>query len=860
MSKFIKWLDEITSKDRDVIGTKGANLGELLSKGIPVPDFYCITTEAYKCYVNNTGIRHKMIDIMSKTDFNNLKHVKANTAQIREQFLTAEIPDEILQEVEDAYQKLCDRLNVNNVSVSVRSSATMEDLSDASFAGLYDTYLNVSGLANINHKIKMCWASLWTENNLVYMANHRLNYLDGFMSVVIQQMINADVAGVLFTANPISGNPFEIVINSSWGLGESVASGIVTPDRFVINEENLELKEKQIAEKKTMIVPADDNRHGISETDVPVSKQKLQSLEDDKVAELCKLSILIMQFYGGPQDIEWAFKSGKFFILQVRPITSLPDYFPFTWENDEDKKRDWSLAYGHAPFSPFGRSFDYLKKDMYRNALVKITKKRFLFHHRIINGYIYVNKEWIYSPPPLRWLTIIWSKIYQFYMGRRIYREWQQRILRDYFGDMTDIFNSLNDNNSVEVLVDSVSQIVFLNVEFHKESVPYDFYCNFYPGLLVKLCEYFIPSQETDYTILFQGFENKSIEKDRILSELANMVRRDAKLLSIFSHNIIKDINARLRKSEEGKKFLIHMNNILKKDFSYLWARSNPKDPGCEEDPSVMIAIIKEYIQCPDDCNMELKYNQKIIEREKIAQSIKNKLSSSVIDRLFPVRQKIFSEILGLAQKYYPLKEDSNHYLYTGTWFIKKSLLFLGKRLVDLGKLLKAEDIFLFSFYEVQRIPEMIDGDNGHFFYSVNERRKEFEKQKRLIPPGIISFSHREYERKDSENKSSITGLAGSRGVVTGTARLIYSPEQFERLKKGEILVCPTTRPFWTPLFTIAGGLVTDHGGVLSHGANIAREYGIPAVIGTKSATRTISDGKQITVDGTKGKVYLVKK
>lgn len=859
MSRFIKWLNDITKEDSAIVGTKAANLGELLSVGMPVPVGFCLKTEAYKHFIETTRLDESISNIILNTNFKDVEQVKEKTAQIRKQFSLKKIPIEILCEIKSAHQKLCEQLKFNNIFVSVRSSATMEDLSNASFAGLYDTYLNISDFDEIIEKIKMCWASLWTEKGFLYMYDHGLNNLEGFMSVVVQQMIQAEVSGILFTANPISGNPFEIIIDSSWGFGEAIVSGTVTPDRFVIDNENLTLKEKRIAEKKVLFTNRNGKNGGMVKKNVPPGKRNLPSLTDSEVIKLGKLGILIKQYYKEPQDIEWTLKDGEFCILQTRPITKLPNYFPVSWEKEEGKKRVWSLAYGQIPFSPFGRSFDLLKKDIYCKAVTRVTRKRFTLHHRVINGYIYINKEFPNHLIIIRWPLQLWSTLHQYYMGRRIYSNWHRSIIPNFIGSVSEMLGSVDNKKSLDDLVVSITQIVKLNVNFHKESVPYDGFCDFFPALLGKLCKVLIPYQQIEYTKLFQGINNKSLEKDRIISSLANMVKRDAVLSSIFAQNTVAEIISQLKKNEKGKMFLIHVNNLLKEEFVFLWAQSNPKDPGWEEGPNIIMTIIKKYINCSDNHDIEFKWNQKIKEREKLTNEIRSKLSSSFVDRIFPVRQIIFTEILRLTQEYYPLKEDQNHYLYRGTWFIRESLLRLGRRLVALGKLNNVEDIFLFSFDEVQKIPVMIKEKSCHFLDLVAERRKEYEKQKRLTPPYILNYLNEECEKKYSENKDCISGLAGSKGIVTGTARLIFSPDQFEKLKKGEILVCPTTRPFWTPLFGLVSGLVTDYGGVLSHGANIAREYEKPAVIGTKIATKVIKDGEKIIVDGTNGKVYFVK-
>ncbi|ACJ15796.1 phosphoenolpyruvate synthetase [Thermococcus onnurineus NA1] len=335
--KFIKWFEELGKKDVALVGGKGANLGELTNAGIPVPPGFCVTAEAYKYFVENVRVedgrtlQEWILDIITQTNVDDSKQLQENTAKIREKIISMEMPAEIAKEIVDAYKKLSQRFNKDAVYVAVRSSATAEDLPEASFAGQQETYLDVYGEDDVLDKVKRCWASLWTARATFYRAKQGFDHSKVYLSAVVQKMVNSETSGVMFTANPVTNDRSEIMINAAWGLGEAVVSGAVSPDEYIVEKGTWKIKEKYIAKKEIMIVKNPETGKGTvtvktAEYLGPEYVEK-QVLTDEQILEVAKIGARIEEHYGWPQDIEWAYDKddGKLYIVQSRPITTLKE-------------------------------------------------------------------------------------------------------------------------------------------------------------------------------------------------------------------------------------------------------------------------------------------------------------------------------------------------------------------------------------------------------------------------------------------------------------------------------------------------------------------------------------------------------
>ena len=328
--KYIKWFTEVDKEDIPVVGGKGANLGELTAKGVKVPPGYCVTAGAYSEFIEKTNLQEQILDILKDLDTEDSMELELKSSEIRKLIIQAKTPEDIEQDIKDSYKKFAEEVNVKDPEVAIRSSATAEDLPDASFAGQQDTYLHISGEDEVITHIKRCWASLWTGRAIYYREDQGFAHDEVALSVVVQKMVNSKVAGVMFTANPINSNPDEILINASWGLGESVVSGMVTPDDFVLTKSPLEISERYVADKNLMVIK---NTTDVGTIEISVEEYlgkefvEKQCLTDLEIIDLAQNGLAIEKLYGSPQDIEWGLDAdtASLYILQSRPITTLKD-------------------------------------------------------------------------------------------------------------------------------------------------------------------------------------------------------------------------------------------------------------------------------------------------------------------------------------------------------------------------------------------------------------------------------------------------------------------------------------------------------------------------------------------------------
>jgi len=323
--KYVLNFNEIDKNFLNTVGGKNASLGEMIKAGIRVPPGFAVTTECYLDFITETGLKKRIFDILEKMDAKDLSSIDAGSEEIQHLFMETEIPDNMRSTIKDAYFGLCEMCQVDAVPAAVRSSATAEDLPTASFAGQQDTYLWVMGANNIVEDVKRCWASLFASRAISYRLNNNFSHEKVLISVGIQKMVHAKAAGVMFTLNPINGDISKVVIEGSWGLGETVVSGSVTPDKFVVDKVIMEVNEKTISRKHIECV-FDPDKSGVIDVDVDPDRQSKCCLEEREIMELVRTAKIIENHYGRPMDIEWSIDEDlpfpdNVFVVQARPET-----------------------------------------------------------------------------------------------------------------------------------------------------------------------------------------------------------------------------------------------------------------------------------------------------------------------------------------------------------------------------------------------------------------------------------------------------------------------------------------------------------------------------------------------------------
>jgi len=312
--KFTKLLDKVTKDDFSLVGGKGANLGEMIKAGLPVPGGFVVLTTAYERFLQENELEQRIEGLLKRLDKDDFKGLEETSKTIQDLFYNGKIPKDVLAEIAYAYQL------IGSPEVAVRSSATAEDLPGTSFAGQYDTYLNIKGKEELIIYVKRCWASLWNHRALSYRLKNNIGNNNLAHGVIIQNLIDAYKSGILFTANPINGRRDQILLNSSWGLGEAIVGGEVNPDQWVLDKKSGKIVEEKPGKKEVMTIRREK---GIELTGVPMDKQEEITLSSEEVEEVLKLALDVEAYFGSPQDIEWAYRDGRFYLVQSRPITSL---------------------------------------------------------------------------------------------------------------------------------------------------------------------------------------------------------------------------------------------------------------------------------------------------------------------------------------------------------------------------------------------------------------------------------------------------------------------------------------------------------------------------------------------------------
>lgn len=317
---FLLWFKDIHFEDVNIVGGKGANLGEMYNLGIPVPNGFCVTAESYFRFVESNKLKPKIKAILDTMDVDDPTQLSQASSKIRKLIKQSPIPQNIALEIMTAYKKLCGFAGLKNVPVAVRTSATAEDSADASFAGQGDTFLNVIGESNVVTKVRACWSSLFTSRSLFYQVKNHYDHFKIGVAVPVQKMVQSEISGIAFTLNPVSNNKKEIIIETIWGLGEYIVQGIVTPDQYLIDKSNWEIKYENHIVQNIQLTRFED---GNKEIPVPKYKQKRSKIDHSMAIKIAKLAQKLHNHYGKAQDIEFAIEKNKLYFVQTRPITTV---------------------------------------------------------------------------------------------------------------------------------------------------------------------------------------------------------------------------------------------------------------------------------------------------------------------------------------------------------------------------------------------------------------------------------------------------------------------------------------------------------------------------------------------------------
>ncbi|MGL3807578.1 PEP/pyruvate-binding domain-containing protein [Paeniglutamicibacter sp. R2-26] len=883
--RYVRNLDTVGASDLDLAGGKAANLGELISAGFPVPRGYVLTTDAYTAFIAANGLEERILELAAT-----LPGEGANSAgAIAGLFSAGTLPAEMDWEVREAYRLMGAGAGAG-IPVAVRSSATAEDLAEASFAGQQDTYLNVVGADELVVAVQDCWASLWTERAMSYRARAGISPRDVALAVVIQEMVDTDAAGVMFTANPATGNRGEVAIGAAWGLGESVVGGLVSTDDLIVDAGTLKVLSSSIAAKDTMTVNAGNRTKQVA---VPEELRHRAVLGTGEAQRLAVLGLRIARHFGVPQDIEWARSGGVFRILQARPATALPDAgiaVPETWPLPHEHGLYFRASIVEQLPDPLTPLFADLIDPSVTASLGSLMSTA--FGRNVIregdiglptvNGYAYYfyrNSGFLrvlaISPLAVARLGRAragmglegWKNVshpaYRAAIEAWAARDWKSLPGEELLGAAIELLDAgTRYYTAVQsvVPVSAASEIAFRA---------------FY-GKLVRA-----PGDPAADTFLL-GFESEPIRAEYSLYDLAAWARGRPglaeRLLATDSVALAGEVlepgahegepSPDAERAEFLERFRAHLQRFGHTVYNLDFATPVPADS-----PAQLLETLKFNLRGEGGNPHERQRNSALRREEGTAR---------IAARLAGRKARTFRRLLAWAQKAAPMREDALWDIGLAWPLLRAMLLELGERLTAAGVVGSAEDVFWLRGSELRAAagfgladpaadgdapaPVRITGTTGPVRAgAVAERRALWKAQRRADAPQMLpayrwadkALSGMMPAGLQTQTGDVIKGVGASLGTVRAPARVLAGPEDFATMQPGEVLVARMTTPAWTPLFAMAAAVVTDVGGPLSHSSIVAREYGIPAVLGTGVATRRIRTGDMITVDGDAGTVGL---
>jgi pyruvate,water dikinase len=852
--KMIIPLSDVTDADQQVVGAKAIGLARLKRLNLPVAD-------AYEAHINSPLLKTVIDDALVFCGNPESFDIARNLGEIRRAIVDSMMNGLLTTEIESHYHALAaDRL-------AVRSSATAEDLPDHSFAGLYDTYLGIANIDDCLIAIKKCWASLWTERAFVYRQKNHFDPRKVKMAVIVQSLIEAEVSGVLFTADPLSGDDRRIFIEACPGFGDILVSGRVSPDRFVMDKKGPNVL------SRSLVAPCINNQ----------TAQKL-----------AELALKVESKFGCPQDIEWSVCRDRIFFLQSRPITTIPR--AKSWED----RQIWSSIAAResipdvvtpATFSTLRSfeekmsksvfnvlcinevnipTFDLVAGRVYFNASLWAAVIR---HFRIIR-----NLDWGElagsEPEFIRLLeklkNIPAEDLPEVRHNRVKFILKLPLLIADVLGNtrrksqsILAIARKTNEkwaclgvsNLSAEQLTDYLMEAV---TDIHEGVVKVSsFLCMIYWivyfPILDIVCKRWIPDEQSCAGRLLAGLGNmEDAEAGLDLWRLAVRVSENPDLKELVQSNVKWDIVCEgLAKSNSGEEFLAEWKRFMKVHGHHCRGEVEFYNRRWSETHDYILGILRGFINSTERSNLLENHRRIVEQREQLEKECRQRLKN-------PVKRAVFNHLLARAQYGSVFRENFKSEVIKLLASVRSILLELGRKLAASSLIADSDDVFFLNLEELGQLAH--SRTEVDIRQIIAARRADYEKWQSISPPSVIfgRFNPDTYIPVEvNAGAELLNGLAVSPGVASGKARVILRSDDSEQVQAGEILIAPFTDPGWTPYFIHAAGIVMEQGGLLSHGAVVAREYGIPAVVNVGNATKIIKTGQTIQVDGNKGIVRL---
>lgn len=894
---YIHAFDEPGVPERSVVGGKGLGLVRLAAAGVRVPPGFVVTTGAYRDFVAANGLSAQIDELVRDVDHDDADALTKATDTIRERIHAGVLPGGLDELIAKAYTALGAG---EDLYVAVRSSGTAEDMGEASFAGLYDSFLDVRGADDVVDAVRRCWASLWTTRCASYRHRLGLDHRDAEVAVVVQQMVPAAAAGVLFTANPLNERTDEIVINANHGLGESIASGAVTPDELVLDVNTLRVKRSTLGSKLLRIDRARDTP-GTVRTDTSAADQARFAIDDATAAALGEVARRILEWSQGvPQDIEWAVAGGELFVLQSRDITGAN----FLWEedieswqtapDDEDVvwSHTWAKAFWTGAVTPLfyslrGRElrnsderlftlwgFDDLaamRRFKYRRNTVYFSSDADLVYYRNVLP-VQLRKHSLGNLPP-DWRED--AAVAKFDLGKLLRMHARVRALTTDHGPLRTVKSvyTFIEEKTPEANSPSVEELRrYSDAELRREiarkvKLFEDYLTILRPAFHVYsttafavlrelLSVWYDGDNEYAFSDLISGLPRRTamLQEQIDLWELAAELRRAPELVSL------------LESAADGAEFFAGAleNPAFRAKYEEFLAEHGHRGhqdrdiwyPRRSDDPNIDFMSLRSLVAA-DAPSPVVNEHKLVAKREEATAEVLERIRAKSFGAL---RVEVFKLVLDYIHRFLVLRDDERPFADAITAGKKRAWTEVGRRLYERGLIDEPDDYFHLAEGEIY---DLLDGRASRRLIElkIRNRRAVFDAfiARTEVPPDYLrgNTPMEVDDGTDTGVEGVYAGQGMARGTITGTARIVGDLRNIGRVKRGEILVCNSTDPGWTPVFGLISGLILEAGGMLSHGACLSREYGLPAVT-LPNAMQKIPDGATITVNGDTGRVSVV--
>ncbi|MGA5677258.1 phosphoenolpyruvate synthase [Bacillus bombysepticus] len=868
MSSFVLDFQEIENTQLSLVGGKGLNLGELTNiQGIQVPEGFCVTTVGYEKAIEKNEELQALLQQLTKLKMEERAQIGEMSKKIREVIMAVEIPSDVVEAVTHYLSRFG-----NEHAYAVRSSATAEDLPYASFAGQQDTYLNIIGEEAILQHVRKCWASLFTERAVTYRMQNGFEHNQVSICVVVQKMVFPEASGILFTADPITSNRKVLSIDASFGLGEALVSGLVSADNYKVKED--EIVEKVIAMKKLAIYGRKEG--GTVRKKIAPNKQKVQTLTEQQILQLARIGRQIEAYFGCPQDIEWCLAHNRFYIVQSRPITTL---YPIPEVNDGENHV--YISVGHQQMmtdamKPLGLSFFLLTTSA---PMRKAGGRLFVdATQRLASP---ASRDYLIntlgkSDPLIRdalttvverdnFITLLPDDEKEKSVGKGVPPASTQpeiendpaivtELIKNSEASLEELKQNMQLKSGVDVLDFILEDIQQLKkVLFNPQSIAVIMAGMNASTWINEKMEQWLGEKNAADTLSQSVQNNITSEMGLALMDVADVIRPYKEVITYLQHVEDDSFLNELVQFKGGEEARDAILTFLNKYGMRCSGEIDITKTRWSEKPTTIIPMILNNIRDFEYGASKRKFEEGLQEALKKEEELVDRLQhlSGGKQKVEETKRMIRNIRNFIGYREYPKYGMINRY-----FIYKQALLKEAEQLVQSGVIHEVDDIYYLTFEELHEVV----CTNKLDYELIQKQKNDYKLYEKLTPPRIMTSDGEiitgKYKRENLPD-DAIVGLPVSSGVIEGRARVILNMEE-ANLEEGDILVTAFTDPGWTPLFVSIKGLVTEVGGLMTHGAVIAREYGLPAVVGVENATNLIKDGQQIRVHGTEGYIEVL--